>query len=191
MEVNRNLDGPCRRESKFKIFTIEANHWHRDCMNLCQKLGGRSPPVRTLHEWQEFVQEVETVSPFMSNYSHPIWLSATEGGEGMELGRLSHWTKDVRSQEGVWRDYNTGRELENYSKPWAFDFEDTKEGNTSNCLLYYPDWISWKEWNCFALQRICPCSFDSPIYSETVTWGSKNHHHGRINICTNICGLGH
>ena len=162
MEVNRNLDGPCRRESKFKIFTIEANHWHRDCMNLCQKLGGRSPPVRTLHEWQEFVQEVETVSPFMSNYSHPIWLSATEGGEGMELGRLSHWTKDVRSQEGVWRDYNTGHELENYSKPWAFDFEDTKEGNTSNCLLYYPDWISWKEWNCFALQRGCPCTFDSP-----------------------------
>ena len=39
---------------------------------------------------EEFIQEVEAVSPFMRDYSHPIWLSATEGGEGMELGRPSH-----------------------------------------------------------------------------------------------------
>ena len=34
MEVNRNLDGPCWRETKFKFFTIEANHWQRDYKNL-------------------------------------------------------------------------------------------------------------------------------------------------------------
>ena len=34
VEVNRNLDGPCWRESKFTIFTMEANHWQRDCTNL-------------------------------------------------------------------------------------------------------------------------------------------------------------
>ena len=161
VEVDRRLDGPCWRQSKLKIFSIEANHWQHDCMNLCQKLGGRSPSVRTLHEWEEFVQEFEAVSPFMSKYSHPIWLSATEGGEEMELGRLSHWPKHISSEEGIWRDYYTGHELENYSKPWAYDFKDAKEGNTSNCLLYYPHWSSWKEWKCFALQRGCPCTFDS------------------------------
>ena len=34
VEVNRTLDGPCWRESKFTIFTMEANHWQRDCTNL-------------------------------------------------------------------------------------------------------------------------------------------------------------
>ena len=34
VEVDRNLDGPCWRETKFKIFTIKANHWQRDCKNL-------------------------------------------------------------------------------------------------------------------------------------------------------------
>ena len=76
----------------------------------------------------------------------------------MELGRPSHWTKIVSSEAG--EIFTLGM---NYSKPWAYDFKDTKEGNTSNCLLYCPDWISsWKEWKCFALQRGCPCTSDSP-----------------------------
>ena len=162
VEVDRKLDGPCWRESKFKIFTIEDKHWQKDCMNLCQKLGGRSPHVRTLPEWEDFIQEVDAASPFMRSYPHPLWLSATEGGEEMELGRLPHWPKGTRSEEGVWRDYYTGYELDNYTRPWAFDFKDTKEGNKTNCLLYDPEWSLWKEWNCFAMKRGCPCIFPSP-----------------------------
>ena len=90
--------------------------------------------------------------------SHPLLECMIEGGEGMELGRPSHWTKIVSSEAG--EIFTLGM---NYSKPWAYDFKDTKEGNTSNCLLYCPDWISsWKEWKCFALQRGCPCTSDSP-----------------------------
>ena len=46
--------------------------------------------MKVLTITKEFIQEVEAVSPFMRDYSHPIRLSATEGGEGMELGRPSH-----------------------------------------------------------------------------------------------------
>ena len=68
----------------------------------------------------------------MRDYSHPIWLSATEGGEGMELGRLSHSPKIVSSEEG--EIFTLGM---NYSKPWAYDFKDTREGNTSKRLSMY------------------------------------------------------
>ena len=68
----------------------------------------------------------------MRDYSHPIRLSATEGGEGMELGRPSHWTKIVSSEAG--EIFTLGM---NYSKPWAYDFKDTREGNTSKRLSMY------------------------------------------------------
>ena len=53
-----------------------------------------------------------------SKLTPEIWLSATEGDIGDELGKLDHWPEGVEAKEGVWRDYYTGEQLENYTKPW-------------------------------------------------------------------------
>ena len=45
IKVDRDWEGPCRRESQVHAFTADFEY-HHDCMQHCQKIaGGRSPPV--------------------------------------------------------------------------------------------------------------------------------------------------
>ena len=37
IEVDREWEGPCRRESQVQVFTAEFL-WHHDCMQHCQKI---------------------------------------------------------------------------------------------------------------------------------------------------------
>ena len=53
--------GPCRRESKVQVFRMAEWVLHSDCMQHCQKLGGRSPPVRTFEEWKTVAEEVQHI----------------------------------------------------------------------------------------------------------------------------------
>ena len=47
IEVDRDWEGPCRREPKVQVFIADFE-WHHDCMHHCEKIvGGRSPPVST------------------------------------------------------------------------------------------------------------------------------------------------
>ena len=117
VEVDRLLDGPCKSEGNMHIFPM-LYHSHRDCMELCQKLGGRSPPVTTQKEWETFKKDIAAVTPLsMEKLPLIMWTSATEGDIDMKLKRLPHWPKGVEAKEGVWRDYYTGQVLENYPKP--------------------------------------------------------------------------
>ena len=40
IKVDREWEGPCRRESQVQIFTLEMLHWYDDCMTHCQKIAG-------------------------------------------------------------------------------------------------------------------------------------------------------
>ena len=70
---------PCRRESKMHVFPLKEYHDHSYCMQLCEKLGGRAPPVKTFDEWQDFVKEVKHIQVEPLGLPERLWLSATEG----------------------------------------------------------------------------------------------------------------
>ena len=67
----------------------------------------------------------------------------------------------------MWRDYYTGEQLENYTKPWRTSNGDKERGDAYNCIHYYPkkeDTRTWKEWQCLGLSQDflgCPCTYDS------------------------------
>ena len=71
-------------------------------------------------------------------------MSATEGDignklkNGGELGKLDHWPSGVNAKEGVWRDFYTGEQLENYTIPWATTNGDKDKGDTYNCIYFGP-----------------------------------------------------
>ena len=77
--VDREWEGPCRRESKVQVFTADFDN-HKDCMHHCQKIsGGRSPPVTTTNEWENFTREVDLIvlPRLRSKHFMHMWLSAT------------------------------------------------------------------------------------------------------------------
>ena len=158
--LDSGLEGPCRRESKMHVYPISDNHWHSDCMEHCKKLGGHSPSVKTHEGWKRVYQETSSIT-FGTSKLPPLWLSATEGDVGLRLGRLGHWPERTVAQEGVWRDYYTGEQLENYTKPWlSSDQGDNILGETSNCIYIHRSSLSWIEWECFTDDMGCPCSYE-------------------------------
>ena len=138
VEKLRADEGACRRVSKMHIFSLEAIHKHTDCMEHCQKLWGRSPPVRTQMEWDMVKSELTTIVGNASNIKtlRNIRLAATMGqrfceecsiSEDYPLVRLPHWSKTevldnrtvaLEASEGVWRDYYSGARLQDFPKPW-------------------------------------------------------------------------
>ena len=63
--------------------------------------------MKTKQEWDDLWEKVKVVSPVPSKLPTWLWLSATEGDIGDELGKLDHWPEGVEAEEGVWRDYYT------------------------------------------------------------------------------------
>ena len=139
--------------------------WH------CKKIGnGRSPPVITEEESKNLTLEIDLITQDRSIFSW-IWLSATEGDKNEKLARLDHWpetelvnnqTKKLEAVETVWRDFYTGQRLDNWKRPFLWGYEDTKYGDTYNCMAAYTDmgWnTSWMEWQCYSDYRSCPCSY--------------------------------
>ena len=47
VELDCELQGPCRAKAKMNAFKMDQNYWHSECMDLCEKPGGRSPSVKT------------------------------------------------------------------------------------------------------------------------------------------------
>ena len=115
VDFDGGFEGPCRAEAKMNVFPMNEEHDHSMCMKHCEKLGGRSPSVKTERQWENLLKEVKAVSPDPSKLGKSgeanrgrIWLSATEGDLGLKLGKLDHWPEGVVAEEGVWRDYYTG-----------------------------------------------------------------------------------
>ena len=62
IEVDREWEGPCRRESKVQVFTADFRY-HQDCMQHCEKIAnGRSPPVKTEEEWENLTRELDLIT---------------------------------------------------------------------------------------------------------------------------------
>ena len=127
-------EGPCRRQSEVTVYDagfIETRH----CMEHCQKVGGgRSPPVRTLEEWEWLTKEVFATALRVEDL--PVqWMAATD-----------------EEQEGVWRDWYTPHHQigTNWTVPWYGP--DTMYGQDYNCMLWFtsePADRCWYEWQCF------------------------------------------
>ena len=98
--------GPCRRKSMMHVYLMSEWHHQSYCMQHCEKLGGRSPPLRTSEEWTALAEEIQhlQVELSLSKYPWNLWLSATEGDKESHLSRLDHWPKGIEAEETVWRD---------------------------------------------------------------------------------------
>ena len=165
VDLDGGHEGPCRKKAKMNIFTMNETHYQNDCMKHCEKLGGRSPSVKRKKEWEDLWKEVKAVSPDPLKIPARIWLSATEGDKEGKLGKLDHWPEGVEAKEFVWRDYYTGEQLENYTKPWMASKGDKEVGEAYNCIIFKPtrpETRTWKEWQCVAGVAGCPCTYDSP-----------------------------
>ena len=169
IKANVEGEGPCRKESQVQVFLANF-HYHKDCMQHCEKIsGGRSPSVTTREEWEYFTREVDVLIPPHHRVWLPdLWLSATEGDENRMLARLDHWndtelvnneTLKLEAVETIWRDFYTGQRLGEGTKPLIYD---TRYGDTYNCMMVYTDkpWeYSWYEWECITSEASCPCSY--------------------------------
>ena len=77
-----------------------------------------------------------------------------------------HWPQDTEVTEGVWRDYYTGAELDDFPKPGKKPHDELR-GEGSDCLGLYTWWpekghviqfdTSWWEGDCTGAWRGCPC----------------------------------
>ena len=135
------MEGPCQRESVLTVYTLPD---FSDCQQHCPKIrNGRLPPIRTLVELQTLHYELGAITPNIKDLPW-LWLSASD-----------------RQEEGVWRDYYTGEQLKNYTKPW-YTGHDAKYGNRRSCLILHtglPADLSWIEMTCNqgAKPIGCPC----------------------------------
>ena len=128
IEVDREWEGPCRRESQVQVFTANFYH-HKDCMQHCQKISnGRVPSVNTEEEWTNLTREIDLITKHRKTFvpQRRLWLSATEGDDDLKLAKLGHWpdteivnneTKKLDAVETVWRDFYTGQRLDNWTTP--------------------------------------------------------------------------
>ena len=90
IEVDREWEGPCRKESQVHVFTAVFDY-HHDCMQHCQKISnGRCPSVTTKEKWEKLTREIDLITEDRSVLPW-MWLSATEGDVNLELARLGHW----------------------------------------------------------------------------------------------------
>ena len=151
IEMVEDLQGPCRRESEVTVYTAIFKYHSAatnkakvsGCMEHCEKLGqGRSPPVRTLEEWDWLRKEVHAVTPDISVMGK-IWLAATD-----------------EEVEGEWRDAYPPHDQLNSSVGWPWDSssKDTEVGDKYNCLQWYTHWAddrSWVEYQCDYYDMSC------------------------------------
>ena len=110
-------------------------------MEHCQKLGqGRSPPVRTLEEWEWLRKEVHAITPDITVMGD-IWLAATD-----------------QEVEDEWRDAYAPYDQLNSSLAWPWGEPQTNFGDKYNCLYWQTsraDDRSWKEFECRSWAMAC------------------------------------
>ena len=168
VEVNEQAEGPCRRESKLHVFMAD---FHQECMHHCRKIvEGRTPPVSSMDEWENFTKEIDLITPDRSKLAW-MWLPGTEGGIDNQLSKLPHWPEEetvnnvtfkLDAEETVWRDYYTGLRLENWTKPYRSSNKDGSRGETYNCLMTETNHLwneSWTEQQCQSFDTSCPCQY--------------------------------
>ena len=99
IDIDGASEGPCRRKSKVQVFPLEGYQNQGKCMELCQKLGGRSPSVKTHESWEYLFREDQHISSDPRKLPDYIWLAATEGNEGSQLSRQENWPEGIEAQD--------------------------------------------------------------------------------------------
>ena len=133
------------------------------CMKFCQKLGGRSPPVRTekeLDDMKGMLADLREFPPFPES----LFLSVARGGNNDVA--LKHWPQHLReAKDGLWRDYYTGENLENYNKTWWEDqgknWGGEEMGHCATAIGESNESLSWWPSRCSSLtdgtSTVCSC----------------------------------
>ena len=111
--VTEHQEAPCSKASKLHVYLGEFNQ--RMCMQHCQKIaGGRSPPVGTLDERQNYTKELNAITKDSPKLGF-TWLASIVGSLVEEkLTRLKHWPDNIKPTKDVWRDYYTGDVAESF-----------------------------------------------------------------------------
>ena len=157
--------GPCAQtQSRVTVFKSEYQSFF-DCMEHCQKLGGKSPSIKTLDELEMLTNELWTIVPETYDKSILCWLSVTQGKiVDNKLLNFDHWPQDLEARVGVWRDYYTGQQVDNDTKPWS---EDYSEGDSCVTLSLWVEeplelYYYYDSKICIDIfePAWCPCSTD-------------------------------
>ena len=100
--------------------------------------------MRNKTEQGEMVGMLEDLRAF-PHFPKELFLSVT-GGEVDDADdqlTLEHWPKDIREgKDGLWRDFYTGEELENYNETWGknnvgkYQCATVMVGNSNESLIW-------------------------------------------------------
>ena len=110
-------EGPCWVRSQVHVY---SGNWKQPkCMQHCKKVGGRSPAVGTLLQWQNLKTELKAITN-QTGYFRSMWLPLTVGESyaGPVVGGLrcfDHLPENRVPSTDVWRDYYTGEQSESFS----------------------------------------------------------------------------
>ena len=151
--------------AKVNFFT--KKEWsYVGCMKHCQKMGGRSPPVRTKEELDEMkgmLADLRAFTPFPDE----LFLSVTRGEVHDDFNSdymtLEHWPKNVsrEAKDGLWRDYYTGQELENYNETWGKLYVGGKRYCAKVSMGKSNESLDWNGLHCSQMyngrQTLCSC----------------------------------
>ena len=161
-----------------KVNFFSRKEWsYVGCMKFCEKLGGRSPPVRSLQELDEMkgvLNDLTAVSPSPQK----LFLAVTRGqvNNSIETLTLEHWPNNIiKTEEELWRDYYTGDQLENYNETWA-----TSKGRL-HCAGVQPfestQNLRWSNLPCSrpldGRTTVCSCKQDKPLLLRGLCSSSK------------------
>ena len=146
------LEGPCSKKENLIVFA-KRSMTTIDCMKHCMKIGSRAPSLKTHEEWQSLsgdlrVREFELLEIFL--------LSVTKRSVENEI-----MPKGAIIEQPVWRDYYTGEQLDNYTKPWVNN-SDPSNG-TKDCVGLIASTWKWAVSNCNdkgTAKLMCPCQYD-------------------------------
>ena len=119
---------PCEEEPMFNLYNAYFLSM-KDCMQHCEKLGTRAPPVVTQKEWDQIqgFMDKELYQKGHGNKVYGIWLPITDA-----------------SEEGIWIDYYTGEVVQHKG---AFTGNGPNGGLEENCALQVTDQF-WHDWTC-------------------------------------------
>ena len=147
-------EGPLQAQGNVNFFPMHSISFY-ECMEHCKKLGSRSVRSRTQEEWEKLMMVISN-SKF-SPKEH-IWLSLTLGVRK----RPKHWGKSIGGQPGIWWDYFTGKQQENFTIPW-WDPVIGPWSYNSECLTMNANskkWFSSDDCNPHGYKMFCACQND-------------------------------
>ena len=138
-----NQEEPCKEKPFVDVFHTKFPDMNA-CVHHCQNLGTRVPSVTTLQDWATLQQSLKMQFDNDILNTMELWLPVGD-----------------KKTEGEWRDFYTGRVLQNYTQPWAGAGPDG--GMRQNCA-YLLGGNTWGDINCDSPNQACMCKHNPRSY---------------------------